>query len=249
MPMPEIDAAVSYLGSESDREELQRYGPTICPDSPRIRDDLDFEITQVSDCAVVSTEVSVAGAIAILNHCFIAVFRLMTAGLMCRGHIRRGQIYHSGSRIIGTGYQDAVVAEKAVSIFKREENERGTPFVEVDSSLTEFIRRNGDQCALKVLPRFIRESDGLAAVFPFKRLENGSSIGPQFDPEEQISQHEIMRNNIRKLLDQIPKYVDRGHEDAVRKSGHYIRALERELARCDQADQDIDFLCQPYPAQ
>ena len=47
---------------------------------------------------------------------------------MCRGYINRGRIYHTTEQQIGTGLNSAVEREKQVSIFKKDADERGTPF-------------------------------------------------------------------------------------------------------------------------
>src|SRR6267378_3569937 len=77
------------------------------PFAARVRADLDFRLTQISDCVVVSTEISPAGVINLVNRCWGAVIRLLQNGLMCRGYITRGRIFHTETQVIGTGYQRA----------------------------------------------------------------------------------------------------------------------------------------------
>ena len=57
-----LDALRSAEGSQS-RDALREYGPTKCPEAPRLRRDLDFRVTQASDSVLVSAEVSPAGLI------------------------------------------------------------------------------------------------------------------------------------------------------------------------------------------
>jgi hypothetical protein len=85
----------SLLGSGDERARFEKYGPTCCPHAPRIDRNLDFRVTQISDCAIVSAEVSPAGAINLISHCWDAVIELLARGFMCRDYIKRGSIYHT----------------------------------------------------------------------------------------------------------------------------------------------------------
>lgn len=246
MSLEEINDAVGDLGSEADRQAIEEYGPTICPMAPCQSQDLDFQITQVSDCVIVSTEVSPAGAITLIIHCWVAVYKLLRRGLMCRGHIRRGNIFHKGQRFIGTGYQEAIKREKGVSAFKRHEDELGTPFVEVDSSVTDYIHSSDDECFRKMLPRFVEESMEVCALFPFKRLVGSFSIGRDFNPSEQKQQNHVIRTSIRQLRDRLNLYVDKNNPKAVQKLEHYGRGLDEQLHICDRIDEMIDQLNAPF---
>jgi hypothetical protein len=82
-------------------------------------------------------------------HCWRSVLRFLDNGLMCRGYIKFGSVYHDDRHIIGTGYQDAYAAERDVTAFKLEADERGTPFVQVDQQLRYLIAR--DKFAQRVL--------------------------------------------------------------------------------------------------
>jgi hypothetical protein len=127
--LPALLELPKHLGTAESRERYVEHGPHICPQAPFIQRDLDFEVTQVSDCAVVSAEISPAGAINVVNHCWAAVLELLLSGIMCRGYITRGSIYDTGAQVIGSGYNRAFAMEKhGISAFRREGNERGTPF-------------------------------------------------------------------------------------------------------------------------
>jgi hypothetical protein len=248
MSFAEINDAVVDLGSEEDREAIRRYGPTICPMSSRQSDDLDFQITQVADCVIVSTEVSPAGAITLINHCWIAVFKLLRRGLMCRGHIRRGNILHEGQRFMGTGYQQAIEREKDVMAFKRYEDERGTPFVEVDSSVINYIHDFGDECVRKILPRFVEESTDVCALFPFNRLTDTFDIGSNFDVDAKKKEVQLIRSSIEQLKSRLHLYVDKENPNALRKLEHYEAGLNEQLRKCEQLVEMIDHLGAPFPS-
>lgn len=133
MSLAQIKAELKKFGSQSIRAQLEKNGrPNVCPTSAFIEPHLDFRLTQVSDCVVISTEISPAGVINLLVHCWGSVMELLQSGIMCRGYITRGSIAHSEFTLIGAGYQKAVAAERQVTAFRCSADERGTPFVEVD---------------------------------------------------------------------------------------------------------------------
>lgn len=249
MSLAEINEALTYLGSEDDQVAIKKYGPTICPNSRRHSEDVDFQVTQVSDCVVVSTEVSPAGAITLINHCWVAVFKLLRCGLMCRGHIRRGNIVHEGQRFVGTGYQEAIRREKDVTAFRRHENDRGTPFVEVDASVVKYIHAADDSCINQVFPRFVAESNGVFALFPFRRLTDVFDIGGDFGADTKKKEINFIRSAIGKLRAGLRLYVDNGNARAMRKLEHYEQCLEDQLRLCDQLDEMIDKLNTPFPGR
>lgn len=245
--LSQINYAISLLGSEKDREAIRLYGPTICPESECQQDDLDFQIAQVSDCVIISTEISPAGGITLLDHCWRAVFRLLRLGLMCRGHIRRGRIFHEGQRFIGTGYQRAVECEKEVEVFKRFEDDRGTPFVEVDSSVIDYIYGSGDKCITSMLPRFVVEAKGFYALFPFNRFTDIFDIGPNFDAAAKKKEIDLIRSSINMLKLNLHCYVAQDNTKAKLKLEHYLIQLDAQLKKCDQIEETVDFANSPFP--
>ena len=243
----QINNAVSTLGSEKDKEAIKIYGPTICPESKREHDDLDFQITQVSDCVIVSTEISPAGAITLIDHCWRAVFRLLRRGLMCRGHIRRGNIFHNEHRFMGTGYQRCIEREKVVEVFKRFEDDRGTPFVEVDNSVINYIKNTADECLKMMLPRFVVETKGAYALFPFSRLTDYFDIGPDFDAAAKKKEICIIRSSINTFKFNLNRYVGKNNPNALIKLEHYLIQLNEQLKKCDKLEEAVDFANSPYP--
>ena len=149
-PLLELLEMLKKLGSLEDRKQFNKYGPTICPESTYVKRDLDFQLTQVTDCVIVSSEVSPAGVINLINHCWDVVIKLLKEGIMCRGYITRGSIYHTDTQFLGSGYQEAY--EKEVTAFKCEADERGTPFVEVDPVVCNYVRNSDDECVKKCFP-------------------------------------------------------------------------------------------------
>jgi hypothetical protein len=226
------------LGSPADRDRFVQHGPMMCPQSACNQRDLDFRLTQISDCVVVSSEVSPAGVINLLNHCWSAVIRLLQDGLMCRGYITIGKIYHTDFQVIGTGYQRAYQAERNVAAFRREADDRGTPFVEVDKAVTDYIT-NCDPCVKEMFSRMVKADGGdLVALFPFKRLAHAFVItgNRPLDTEKERRSNQNVRSIIHRLEDQVRNFVDNDNPAAVRKAEHYLRSLDAQLVVCDRTE-------------
>jgi hypothetical protein len=117
--LSQLTALTRKLGSSNDRKRFEERGPILCPESPYLQRDLDFQILQVSDCVIVSCEISPAGVIHLIHHCWTAAMELLDSGYLCRGYIKRGSIYHEDGQVIGSGYQEAYEKERTVAAFKR----------------------------------------------------------------------------------------------------------------------------------
>ncbi|MGH8280020.1 MAG: hypothetical protein ACRETQ_10740, partial [Gammaproteobacteria bacterium] len=129
--------------------------------------------------------------------------------------------------------------------FKREADERGTPFVEVDPSVSGFVDANGDACVKKMFSRFVKKDGTTAALFPFQRLSHSFIIaghGHTFDAERERRSNQNLRIMIHKLKERVESYVDKSNESAVRKATHYIIALDTQLAVCYKTDEVINQL-------
>jgi hypothetical protein len=231
----------SRLSASADQEELRVLGPTVCPSSSYMSRDLSFRSTQISDCVIVSAEVSPAGVANFIGRCWGVTVRLLNAGVLCRGYITRGSVFHSAAQVIGAAYQRAVKREPVVTVFREDAGEHGTPFVEIDPAVTEYVNACGDRCVQKIYTHCV-ESDGeLDALFPFRSLEQSFVIGgpyAKFVDYERLRQGNIgLRGDIETLKAQMKSAVDAQNERALRKVEHYIRALDRQLRGCDRADQ------------
>jgi thiol-disulfide isomerase/thioredoxin len=153
---------------------------------------------------------------------------------------------------IGTGLNDAIEREKQVSIFKRDADDRGTPFIEVDRNVVEYVANEGDNCVKDMFSRYMTTDGDLAALFPFKRLNHSFMIGGfgmKFEPEKERASVNAVRGWIRNMKEQVIRHVDPSDPSAVRKGGHYIRVLDAQLAACDKTEEMIDMLMQPFPAR
>jgi hypothetical protein len=251
MTHSELFDILKLLGSAKDRAERIKHGSKICPQAPYIGRDVDFHVTQQFDCVVVSAELSPAGAMNVIWHCWTACLQLLLKGLMCRGYIKRGLIYHSERDVFGPGHVDVVEKEKQVSFFRSDSDSSGTPFIEVDKNVVDYIATQPDACVKEMTGRMMFTEGGLTAIFPVKRLNHSFMIGgfgmPKFDPEKEKASLNNVRGWIRQMKLDVQKYIDHDNASAVMKGNHYIRMLDQQLLACDKTEQAIDSLSRPFP--
>ena len=173
---------------------------------------------------------------------------LLTKGVMVRGYITRGRIYHDGNEFMGTGYHEAYQREAGVSAFKREAHEKGTPFVEVDPSVCAYVTNETDPCVQEMFGRYVKMDGDLTALFPFKRLSHSfiiAGFGHKFDPVREKKSNDNLRCSIRALKERVLAHIDESNERAMAKARHYIAALDEQLSLCDKTDAMIDRLVAP----
>jgi hypothetical protein len=172
---------------------------------------------------------------------------LLHKGIMCRGFITRGKIYHTAEHLVGSGYQRAYHNERNVSAFKQEANERGTPFVEVDGIVSQYVDKSSDNCVKMMFSRFVKRDGDLTALFPFQALSHSFMVSGArpFNAEAELRANENLRRRIRTLKEFVLKHVDLTNTRAVQLSEHYIRALDDQLNVCDETEDFITALDAP----
>ncbi|MCP4021918.1 MAG: hypothetical protein GY729_08760, partial [Desulfobacteraceae bacterium] len=240
--LADLVEATKNLVDENLKTNLQKYGHTICPDSKSIQRDLDIEVTLNSDCIVISTEISPAGIMTLISNCHSAVKNLLfREGLMCRGYITKGMIFHLGDDLIGTGYQKAhKMEQKGTNAFKLEANEMGTSFVEIDPVVCDYIKDNTDNCVNIKFERLVETDGEITAIFPFKSMDHdfliGDFCGHKFDAGSERKSNNAVRSGINKTLNFLEKNTNHKKSDAVRKAEYYRRALKDQLVVCNDTD-------------
>lgn len=243
---------IDNLGKPTDREHFEKHGPTVCPQARCMRKDMDFCITRFSDSALISAEVSPAGLINLVSYCSCACAGLMSKGVMCRGHIKRGRIYHTAKYQIGVGIGDVVASEKEVSIFKKDANERGTPFIQIDMDVVRYVSNQPDNCVKEMFSRFVALEGDLAAIFPFKRLDPniffGSRSCHKFNPERERESVNVVRRWIQRMKEYVQHNVDWSNDSARQKGNQYIHMFDDKLVECDRLDVEINRMAQPFPS-
>jgi hypothetical protein len=245
--LSELIELLKNLGSPEDALRYKKSGPIFCPESRYIQRDLNFKITQVSDCLLVSSEVSPAGLINLVGHCSTAVLKLLQKGKMCRGYISKGLIRHTDTSPypVGPGYEEVYSKEPIVAAFKHEADERGTPFVEVDSVVCAYAKECNDQCVKMMFSRMVKDDGNVTVIFPFQLLSHSFMIGDyrghKFDPEKERRSNENVRLFIKELKERVMDLVDKSNPEAVIKAEHYIEMLNAQLAVCDRTDKVINI--------
>lgn len=244
--LPKILDMLKKIGSTEDSNKFSKYGPTTCPKAKYINKDLNFTVLQVSDCAIISCEVSPAGIINLISHCWSAATALLPMGIMCRGYITRGNVYHTNSQIIGTGYNKAYEKEtKGIKAFQRDADELGTPFIEIDEELVSYIQEHGDPCVKKMFSRYTKSDGAVSAIFPFQRLSHSFAIDVDFDADKEKKSNEVVRTWLLDFKKKIMENVDQNNKKAIKKSEHYLMALDEQIKICDETDEAINSLSSP----
>jgi hypothetical protein len=243
--LTQILELLKFLGSPEDQAHFTTYAPSTCPESTSVQRDLNFRITQISNCVVVSSEVSPAGVINLISHCWDAVTNLLAKGVLCRGYITRGSVFHTETQFVGSGYQKACKQEKNVSAFRREDEKVGTPFVEVDQIVCDYVRDCGDSYVKEMFSRCVKGDSVVTALFPFKRLAHSfiiAGLGPAFNPEDEKQSNQNLRSIIENYKKLIIPFLNHSNPDVVRKVEHYITALDQQLHVCEETNDMIDVL-------
>ena len=247
-PVGDLIGLMEDLGTTETKAKIVARGPTICPMSARLTPHAGFEITQASDCAIVSTEISPGGVVVILEHCWKAAMALLRKGVLIRGYVTRGNIHHAGAVVLGTGYHSAYRREQGVTAFRLDGDEVGTPFVEIDPVVQEYIRTKTDACVRDMAERMTKSDGDVMAIFPFKRLSHDFVIagrGVRFDAAREKASNAMMRDRIRGYRDAIASEPGGTSESVARKIRHYVTALDAQIALADRTDRMIDSLGEP----
>jgi hypothetical protein len=237
------------LGDTTSRARFAERGPAVCPNAPYISRDLGYRVTQISDCVVASAEVSPAGVINLLFHAASIQINLLPQGHLCRGYVTRGNIFHTDTQFFGTGHMRAFDGEKRVSIFQTDAADHGTPFIELDPQLCQYVLTQPDTC-VKMLFERMTESDGqTAALSPFPALKRvpASVIRDDFDPAYWKKQVQVSRTNRLRSIAQLEKMEAVASERGRAKIQHYKRKLLEVLATKDIDDALLDQLSLTYP--
>lgn len=229
------------LENQQHQRSVSIHGPIICPKSKHNRRNLDYTITQISDCAVISTEVSPAGVINLLIHISQTILGLLRYGVMVRGYVTQGNIFHEKAQFIGTGYHDASKGEKLVRAFSVLEDDGATPFVEIDPNVVRFIREETDECVVGVFHRMIKVDsiNDITVLFPFQqliRIVRGNII----EPERCKKGLNIAREQLGNYKDRISIQSPDTDPNADRKSKYYIKILSDMLAELDEIENYLE---------
>lgn len=174
-------------------------------------------VLQVSDCMVISKLANVYGALEdLVLELALAIHILITQGLLCRGCIEYGKVYHTDEYIVGPGYTAAYLGEEkefvpAVSLSK-----------EVYSLALQ--KRSSDARARDYFDNFVvpHTSDRFFIDY-FNDLEGYIDVfeRPQehYGKLKRIIQYEYTRANDYKIKAKYLWMIDHFNESKIVKSG------------------------------
>ncbi len=90
------------------------------------------------------------------------------------------------------------------------------------------------------------------ALFPFQRLSHSFVVAgsnKKFDAEKEKQSNQNIRLILERMKKRIMTFVDMSNPSAVKKSEHYIHALDAQLVVCDRTDEIISALRSEIPQQ
>lgn len=241
-------AITEKLSKGDERKTFETYGPICCPEAPKINKNLDYCVTQISDCVVISSELSPAGLINLINNCWQISIRLLQEGILCRGFVSIGKIYHTDRQVIGPGYQKAYSSESIVTAFQRAADERGTPFIEIDAEVVSLLQDQDNACVKIMFDRMTLSDGTKHAIFPFKRLDHEFGIGGifgKFEPEKHLQSVNNIRTWISEMKSKIAENIKDAGPSAESKTEHYIEALDKQLIALRKTEEMIYLLQEP----
>lgn len=74
--------------------------------------------------------------------------------------------------------------EKSVAFMRADMDEEGTPFIQIDETVTDYVRNVSDECVRKMFARIVRSDETYTAIYPFEVMSKvpSSMIRSDFDP-------------------------------------------------------------------
>lgn len=246
-----IAGTVRRLASDDDVALYREYGAEICPDSPKNSEDLSLCITQVSDCVIVSAEVSPAGAINIVNYCRKIAERLLLRECeLCQGYLTKGKVYHQGTMIFGPAYQEAIDREKNAAAIEWVDGTLGTPFIEVDHAIASYLSAHGDQCCREQFSKMSIHHENYILISPYGIFSR--MIDWAIDPNKTRDQMLREIQYARDALDMIEQSLSASkplNERAREKLRISLTELSEARRRLTEADETIFTMESPFPAR
>lgn len=144
---------------------------------------------------------------------------------------------------MGTGYVHAVKNEKAVGFMRANVEEKGTPFIQIDDVVIDYVRKEGDECVRKMFGRVIRSDGTYSAIYPFEAMSKvpSSIIGFDFNAaywKENLQKSVGFRQRDLAVFEEAEVLTT--DEDAKRKIRHYKRGLEEVIQRLRMREATLD---------
>ncbi|MCZ7617181.1 MAG: hypothetical protein M5U32_02355 [Myxococcota bacterium] len=161
-----------------------------------------LEITAFSDSIVISSTYEPGGAVLVPEIAALFAFRLLSRGILVRGAIERGSLYHEQGVVFGPALVNAVRAEQSVAIYPRvillPEARRTFAKFAGPPLLTSLPRQDNDgQWFLHFLqPQFA----ALVNRYDYRRLGGDVAEYAYTDREEEVRAFGLVRDSLLKKL-------------------------------------------------
>jgi len=235
------------LDRPNQREHFAEHGPVTCPCAPYREKNLNYRVKQISDCVVISAEISPAGLINLVQHCFGISIALLRAGHLYRGYVARGGVFHIDTQVFGPGYLRACEGEKRVSIFQTGDADRGTPFIAIDPDVCRYVREQPDTCVATMFGRMTETDGHSTAISPFQVLKRLPEA--IFEKDSDVlrwrADVQVMREAMSRLLMLLGKAEDDASPSGRAKIQHYKHKIREVLAAKDRDEHMLDVLFRP----
>ncbi len=241
----EIIRLADILKNDKNTLSIRECGATFLPNLRSLNFDLSVNVTQISDCVIISYEKSPAGAVNIISHCYQIYMKMLSFGILMRGFITRGPVYHTDKHIFGSGYQKAYAHERNTT-FQSPEGFFGTPFVEIDKDIISYIEENLSEKERRIAEKMYESINNVCALYPFKNI---ASIIFQSDHYYNQNAAAIIAG-IEKISRIISVNIDNNENDKYNSPKNIKIELMNKILRelKEKIKSDLDFMNVPYPA-
>ncbi len=186
-----FDNFLQYFSENYHKEYiLKDFLATVCPASKKQNADLNYHSFQISDSFIATAELSPVGVVNLINIARYIQLKTLNKGILVRGYLGCGSVYHVGNQIFGPAYQEAYENERNI-IFK---SFKGPPVIQVSDRLQRIVEV--DDCCKEMFNRMIISKDQKMVINPFMFIE---SI---------FSDFKNTKKNINIVLEKLLKYDD-----------------------------------------
>lgn len=192
-----LNKILKHLSEDYHKDHLiKNFVATICPASQKQNPDLSYQSFQISDSFIATADPSPVGVVNLVNIARYIQLKTFNKGLLVRGAIHCGPVYHTPNQIFGPAYQEALTREKE-SLFK---GFKGAPVIHVTNETSEIVK--GDKCCLDMFGRLTNvDENEKIAVNPFVFIDSLLS-----SPDSISINAEVLNKKISEYL----KWIDEG---------------------------------------
>lgn len=195
-PQHILEDVLKHLSEGYHKDHLlKEFIATICPASKKQHPDLSYHSFQISDSFIATAEATPVGVINLINIARYIQLNTLNKGILVRGSIGCGSVYHKGNQIFGPAYQKILKAEKNATF--KEFN--GAPVIQISEELLTVVET--EDCCKKMFRSMVVSDDQKKIVVnPFIYIDSilSSTVDLLKSSKiltEKLSQYEIWAEN------------------------------------------------------